>query len=43
VKSVFEMAADLWAASVDKAQISQVIQNLVINATQAMPEGGRSG
>ena len=34
------MPGDLWAANVDKAQISQVIQNLVINATQAMPLGG---
>jgi PAS domain S-box-containing protein len=40
VKSEFQMAPDLWAANVDKAQISQVIQNLVINATQAMPVGG---
>jgi PAS domain S-box-containing protein len=40
VRSEFDMAADLWAADVDKAQISQVIQNLVINATQAMPSGG---
>lgn len=31
---------DLWPAEVDSAQISQVIQNLVINAVQAMPEGG---
>ncbi len=40
VKSQFDAPCDLWAANVDKAQISQVIQNLVINATQAMPEGG---
>jgi PAS domain S-box-containing protein len=40
VKSEFDMPDDLWAADVDKAQISQVIQNLVINATQAMSEGG---
>jgi len=40
VRSEFDMAAGLWAADVDKAQISQVIQNLVINATQAMPLGG---
>jgi PAS domain S-box-containing protein len=40
VKSEFHMPDDLWAANVDKAQISQVIQNLVINATQAMPVGG---
>jgi nitrogen-specific signal transduction histidine kinase/CheY-like chemotaxis protein len=40
VMSQFEMPPDLWAANVDKAQISQVVQNLVINATQAMPGGG---
>jgi PAS domain S-box-containing protein len=40
VKSEFDMPADLWAADADKAQISQVIQNLVINATQAMRDGG---
>ena len=31
---------DLWPAEVDHGQISQVIQNLVINAIQAMPNGG---
>jgi PAS domain S-box-containing protein len=30
---------DLWSVDVDAAQISQVIQNLVINAEQAMPNG----
>ena len=40
VKCVFEAAPDLKAANVDKAQISQVIRNLVINAAQAMPGGG---
>ncbi len=31
---------DLWPLEVDEGQISQVIHNLVINAAQAMPEGG---
>lgn len=31
---------DLWAAEVDAGQMAQVFQNLVINADQAMPEGG---
>ncbi|MBN2810051.1 MAG: response regulator [Deltaproteobacteria bacterium] len=31
---------DLWAIEVDPDQISQVIQNLIINAKQAMPDGG---
>ena len=31
---------DLWAADIDAGQISQVIHNLIINANQAMPNGG---
>jgi two-component system cell cycle sensor histidine kinase/response regulator CckA len=31
---------NLWPAELDPGQISQVIQNLVINAVQAMPLGG---
>ncbi len=31
---------DLWAIEADESQISQVIHNLVINASQAMPAGG---
>ncbi|PTX99762.1 hypothetical protein DB346_18260 [Verrucomicrobia bacterium LW23] len=34
------IAKDLWAAEIDTIQISQVIQNLIVNADQAMPEGG---
>jgi PAS domain S-box-containing protein len=30
----------LWPAEIDAGQISQVINNLVINAVQAMPKGG---
>lgn len=40
VKCVYKIADDLWPAEVDAGQISQVINNLVINADQAMPEGG---
>ncbi len=36
----FDIPEDLWPAKVDKSQIGQVIQNLVINADQAMPGGG---
>ena len=31
---------ELWAATVDKGQVGQVVQNIVLNARQAMPEGG---
>jgi nitrogen-specific signal transduction histidine kinase/CheY-like chemotaxis protein len=31
---------NLWTSDIDKSQIGQVIDNLVINAQQAMPEGG---
>ncbi len=40
VSSEFTVAADLWVADVDRGQVGQVIQNLVINAVQAMPNGG---
>ena len=40
VKARFEIAPNLWAVEVDQAQITQVIQNLVVNAKQAMPQGG---
>jgi PAS domain S-box-containing protein len=35
-----DLAQDLSAAEVDRSQISQVIENLVVNAAQAMAEGG---
>ncbi len=31
---------DLWQAEVDEGQLGQVIQNIVLNADQAMPVGG---
>ncbi len=40
VRCEFAITPDLWPADVDKGQVGQVVQNLVINATQAMPEGG---
>ncbi|MGD1074948.1 MAG: PAS domain S-box protein [Thermodesulfovibrionales bacterium] len=39
-RCVFSVAPDLWSADVDEGQISQVINNLIINGAQAMPEGG---
>jgi len=35
-----EVSADLWPVEVDPAQIGQVISHLVLNAVQAMPQGG---
>ncbi|MEO5657908.1 MAG: PAS domain-containing protein [Nitrospiria bacterium] len=40
VRCTFRLAGDLWAVEVDEGQITQVIHNIVINAQQAMPEGG---
>ncbi|BCO08776.1 hypothetical protein GF1_11520 [Desulfolithobacter dissulfuricans] len=37
----YDIPDDLWPVSVDVGQISQVIQNIIINARHAMPEGGR--
>jgi len=39
-RSEFLFGADLWPAEIDPGQISQVIANLVVNADQAMPNGG---
>ena len=36
----FLIPESLWLAEVDEVQISQVIQNVIINANQAMPRGG---
>ncbi len=36
----FEISDEISVIEADKGQIDQVIQNLVINADQAMPEGG---
>ena len=40
VKAKFDIPDDLWLASIDEGQISQVVHNLVLNAKQAMPQGG---
>jgi two-component system, cell cycle sensor histidine kinase and response regulator CckA len=36
----FDIAPDLWLGDVDEGQMWQVVQNIVINASQSMPLGG---
>ena len=40
VKSTIRFPDNLWPVEADPGQISQVFQNLLINAMQAMPTGG---
>jgi PAS domain S-box-containing protein len=40
VRAVLNLADGLWPVEADEGQIGQVINNIVINAVQAMPEGG---
>jgi two-component system cell cycle sensor histidine kinase/response regulator CckA len=39
-RCIFSIAQDLWPVEVDESQIREVINNLLINAGQAMPKGG---
>ncbi len=36
----YDFPEHLWMAELDSGQISQVIQNIILNAKHAMPEGG---
>ncbi len=40
IRCRFDLPPDLHLAEMDEGQITQVIHNLMINATQAMPDGG---
>jgi signal transduction histidine kinase/CheY-like chemotaxis protein len=40
VRCDYEVPPGLWSANVDKDQITQVVQNLTINAVEAMSQGG---
>jgi PAS domain S-box-containing protein len=40
VKCFYTIPENIWKVQADKNQLSQVISNLIINADQAMPEGG---
>jgi PAS domain S-box-containing protein len=37
----FDIAPDLWPANVDVEQVSQAVNNLALNAREAMADGGR--
>lgn len=41
VRCEYQIAKDLWPVEIDEGQISQVINNIIINANQAMPTGGK--
>lgn len=40
VRCEIDLPENLWVVEIDAGQISQVVNNLLINAIQAMPEGG---
>jgi len=40
VKCFYTFPENIWKVQADRNQLSQVISNLIINADQAMPEGG---
>jgi PAS domain S-box-containing protein len=40
VRAEYSIREDLWQCEIDEGQIGQVIHNMVINADQAMPDGG---
>ncbi len=40
VRCEFSIPDDLWPVKMDESQISQVVNNLIMNAMQAMPGGG---
>ena len=40
VKSEISIPSDLWPVEADEGQMGQVLTNMIINADQAMPDGG---
>jgi len=41
VSCEFSLPEELWTVEVDEGQMRQVVHNLIINAQQAMPKGGK--
>ncbi len=41
IATKFDIPADLWLVDIDTGQMSRVIQNIVLNARQAMVDGGK--
>ncbi len=41
VQAVIDLPTDLYTINADEGQISQAFDNIIINAFQAMPDGGR--
>ncbi|MDY6904615.1 MAG: PAS domain S-box protein [Thermodesulfobacteriota bacterium] len=39
-KCRFDLAEDLWPVDIDEGQVNQAVSNIILNASQAMPEGG---
>ncbi len=39
-KCEYRMTEDLWSVEIDTGQMSQVVQNVILNASHAMPRGG---
>lgn len=40
VEACYDLPADLWHIDVDRMQVGQAVHNIVINAREAMPDGG---
>ena len=40
VRCEFDFEENLWEVVIDKGQMNQVVNNIVLNALEAMPEGG---